>query len=251
MGHKVSAVAGVKSDNFTDPGNAINEIWVGNTEVISRLPFGDSDMAQAGWPENSMPKIPWHNFIIPMKRDLGSFDNLTGAIPYTSVNWATITHWPADKLICCNQLGCLSNDQTTDYMLTQIRFGSDPTLMVVVWVLSLVTLALLQISWKRPPKATAICTIIGLVLAALTAVLWTKAHYVYELKTWDHLLFEYGFYIFAAIFALLAIVTTYSDWVVWIKISERPRYDQGHRSLNDLHFVEKSTLLNNSQSLPV
>ncbi|KAL2821353.1 hypothetical protein BDW59DRAFT_150166 [Aspergillus cavernicola] len=69
MGQKLSVVTGVKSLNFTQPGNAINEIWAGNTEIISHLPFGDSDMSQASWPKDGLPKIPWHNFIIPMKRD--------------------------------------------------------------------------------------------------------------------------------------------------------------------------------------
>jgi hypothetical protein len=70
MGNKVSAVHGVKSDHFYDQGNAINEIWVGDVEIISRLPFGDSDLEQAGWPPGGFPKIPWHHFIIPMhKRD--------------------------------------------------------------------------------------------------------------------------------------------------------------------------------------
>ncbi|KAJ5084721.1 hypothetical protein NUU61_009300 [Penicillium alfredii] len=69
MGHKFSAIHGVKSDHFYEPGNAINEIWVGDVEVVSRLPFGDSDLEQAGWPEGNWPKIPWHHFIIPLKRD--------------------------------------------------------------------------------------------------------------------------------------------------------------------------------------
>ena len=73
MGNKVSAVHGVKSDHFYDQGNAVNEIWVGDVEVISRLPFGDSDLEQAGWPPGDFPKIPWHHFIIPMqKRDEAS-----------------------------------------------------------------------------------------------------------------------------------------------------------------------------------
>ncbi|KOS42343.1 hypothetical protein ACN38_g6757 [Penicillium nordicum] len=73
MGNKVSAVHGVKSDHFYDQGNAVNEIWVGDVEVISRLPFGDSDLEQAGWPKGDYPKIPWHHFIIPMqKRDESS-----------------------------------------------------------------------------------------------------------------------------------------------------------------------------------
>lgn len=72
MGHKFSVVQGVKSENFYEPGNAINEIWVGDFEIISRLPFGDSDIGQAGWPPGNWPKIPWHQFIIPLKRDLSA-----------------------------------------------------------------------------------------------------------------------------------------------------------------------------------
>jgi hypothetical protein len=68
MGNKVSAIHGVKSDHYYEKGNGINEIWVGDVELISRLPFGDSDLAQAAWPIGGWPKIPWHNFIIPLKR---------------------------------------------------------------------------------------------------------------------------------------------------------------------------------------
>lgn len=68
MGHKASVIHGVRSEDYYKPGNAINEIWLGHLELISRLPFGDSDLAQAGWPAGGWPKIPWHNFIIPLKR---------------------------------------------------------------------------------------------------------------------------------------------------------------------------------------
>lgn len=68
MGHKASVIHGVRSEDYYKPGNAINEIWIGHLELISRLPFGDSDMGQAGWPAGGFPKIPWHNFIIPLKR---------------------------------------------------------------------------------------------------------------------------------------------------------------------------------------
>lgn len=67
MGNKISAVNGVKSSDFYRPGNAVNEIWWGDMEVVSRLPFGDSDMAQAGWPKGEWPKIPWRPFIIPLR----------------------------------------------------------------------------------------------------------------------------------------------------------------------------------------
>ncbi|KAI1915021.1 hypothetical protein LOZ53_000631 [Ophidiomyces ophidiicola] len=67
MGNKVSTVNGLRSPNILQPGNAVNEVWVGNLEIISRLPFGDSNLAQAGWPKGDYPKIPWHPFIIPLR----------------------------------------------------------------------------------------------------------------------------------------------------------------------------------------
>lgn len=67
MGNRISAAHGVRSPNLFSPGNAVNEIWFDNVEVISRLPFGDSDMGQAAWPKNDYPKIPWHPFIIPLR----------------------------------------------------------------------------------------------------------------------------------------------------------------------------------------
>ncbi|PWY95560.1 hypothetical protein BO94DRAFT_129988 [Aspergillus sclerotioniger CBS 115572] len=74
MGQKLSAIHGVKSEDYDKPGNAINEVWLGNVEVISRLPFADSDMAQAAWPKGQFPKIPWHNFIIPWKRSASAVE---------------------------------------------------------------------------------------------------------------------------------------------------------------------------------
>lgn len=68
MGNKVSAVHGVKSPDFYTPGNAVNEIWIDKVELASRLPFGDSDLGQAEWPLHDWPKIPWHQFIIPLKQ---------------------------------------------------------------------------------------------------------------------------------------------------------------------------------------
>jgi hypothetical protein len=260
MGHKVSAVTGVKSENFTAPGNAINEVWVGNTEVISRLPFGDSDMAQAGWPESGMPKIPWHNFIIPMKRDLSTFDDLKGTIPHTYVNWTTITEWPADKLICCNQLGCITDNQTTDYMFTELRISRDPTLMVVLVILSIFTLVALQISWRKAPYdaeydstksytksdvrgfsfkvlVSTIAGIVGLVFAAISVALWVKAHYVYQLKTWNFLLFEYGFYVAVILSGILSLFAVYSNWCDWLKVTRSAR--RGYQPVNNEHSVDK------------
>ncbi|KAL4928583.1 uncharacterized protein BDV17DRAFT_93231 [Aspergillus undulatus] len=111
MGHKFSAVNGVRSDNFTQPGNAINQIWYGNTEIISRLPFGDNDMEQAGWPQGGMPKIPWHNFIIPMKRDLRASNHTS---PIHS-NW--LSGIPSERLIWCEKCGCISVPQKSITLL--------------------------------------------------------------------------------------------------------------------------------------
>ncbi|CAI7621491.1 unnamed protein product [Penicillium glandicola] len=90
MGNKVSAVHGVKSDHFYDQGNAVNEIWVGDVEVISRLPFGDSDLEQAGWPPGDFPKIPWHHFIIPMQKRHEA-GNLTAPFPSWTKNGTCCT----------------------------------------------------------------------------------------------------------------------------------------------------------------
>lgn len=67
MGNRISARNGLRSPNIYQPGNAVNEIWIDDFELISRLPFGDSDMAQAGWPKGDYPKIPWRPFIIPLR----------------------------------------------------------------------------------------------------------------------------------------------------------------------------------------
>ncbi|KAJ5085959.1 hypothetical protein N7532_010730 [Penicillium argentinense] len=96
MGNKISAINGVKSSDFYAPGNAVNEIWIDKHELVSRLPFGDSDLGQASWPLHDWPKIPWHQFIIPLKRDLESVQcpsmasNTTAYFEYEGVNY-TIT----------------------------------------------------------------------------------------------------------------------------------------------------------------
>lgn len=81
MGNRISAVSGVKSSDFYKPGNAVNEIWMGDLEVVSRLPFGDSDMAQAGWPKGEWPKIPWRPFIIPLRAATQSVLETRAAVP--------------------------------------------------------------------------------------------------------------------------------------------------------------------------
>ncbi|WEW58340.1 hypothetical protein PRK78_003808 [Emydomyces testavorans] len=113
MGNKITTVNGVRSPNFFAPGNGVNEVWIGGVEIISRLPFGDSDMAQAGWPKGEYPKIPWHPFIIPLR---ATFDktarSLTVPAPEASqpcwrawlmdtmakLNWERI-FWTVQRLI--------------------------------------------------------------------------------------------------------------------------------------------------------
>lgn len=102
MGHKVSVVHGVKSDDFFKPGNAINEIWLGRLEIISRLPFGDSDMGQAGWHSGGFPKIPWHNFIIPLKRRAEQ-----KSVGEEAINEATMQlSFPVVILLCVVVVAC-------------------------------------------------------------------------------------------------------------------------------------------------
>ncbi|KAI5307954.1 hypothetical protein KEM55_006957, partial [Ascosphaera atra] len=67
MGNKVSTINGVRSSHFYEPGNAVNEIWLGDFELISHLPFGASDLDQSGWKKGQKyPMIPWKQFIIPL-----------------------------------------------------------------------------------------------------------------------------------------------------------------------------------------
>ncbi|KAI5307000.1 hypothetical protein KEM56_005750 [Ascosphaera pollenicola] len=67
MGNKVSSLTGVRSSHFYEPGNAVNEIWLGNFELISHLPFGAPDIDQTGFQKGThYPMIPWKPFIIPL-----------------------------------------------------------------------------------------------------------------------------------------------------------------------------------------
>lgn len=82
----VSSIHGVKTPDFYAPGNAVNEIWIDKFELVSRLPFGDSDMGQASWPPHDWPKIPWHQFIIPLKRDLETLEHTASITKSTDEN---------------------------------------------------------------------------------------------------------------------------------------------------------------------
>ncbi|KAL5339066.1 hypothetical protein BJX70DRAFT_177596 [Aspergillus crustosus] len=148
MGHKVSVVTGVKSENFTQPGNAVNEIWVGDTEIISRLPFAGSDMDQAGWGKDGAPKIPWHNFIIPLKRDIHEIHEIVDF--NHNVNFSSIVDVPPNILVCCNRDGCMSNAQLTDVVITNTHLNQNPWLFIIAFaVMNFSITALLYIALIR------------------------------------------------------------------------------------------------------
>ncbi|KAL2868862.1 uncharacterized protein BJX67DRAFT_379803 [Aspergillus lucknowensis] len=259
MGHKVSAVAGVKSENFTDPGNAINEIWVGNTEIISRLPFGDSDMAQADWPKSGVPKIPWHNFIIPMKRDIETALNLS-----QGVDWDVIAQTPPHKLICCNGSGCIAHSFTSNFVITHQLINQHPAYLVVAVFLMLFALAFLGVSLSKIPHmpeyhptktynasdvhpfalkayCSTVCTIAGSVIGVVSVGFWIGAHQAYAFKTWDALLLEYGYYIVLALYMITATWNAIKKWREWLKVSGAAIHGRRYQSaLDDLeHFAGK------------
>ncbi|KAI5288927.1 hypothetical protein KEM54_004666 [Ascosphaera aggregata] len=73
MGNKVSSLTGVRSSHFYEPGNAVNEIWLGDFELISHLPFGAPDIDQTGFQKDThYPMIPWKPFLIPLSGGGGS-----------------------------------------------------------------------------------------------------------------------------------------------------------------------------------
>ncbi|KZZ97878.1 hypothetical protein AAP_00139 [Ascosphaera apis ARSEF 7405] len=88
MGNKVSSLTGVRSSHFYEPGNAVNEIWLGDFELISHLPFGAPDIDQTGFQKGThYPMIPWKPFIIPLSGgNDGSVQD--GTIADTSANLA-------------------------------------------------------------------------------------------------------------------------------------------------------------------
>lgn len=129
MGHKVSVVRGVKSDHFYEQKNGINEIWVGDVEVISRLPFGGSDQEQASWPAGGVPKIPWHHFIIPFQKrsDEGNMSS---------------QHTLSNETHQTSPCTCMSRLPTTGYLGLYANMGSyyayffGTTLLIVAYELN-------------------------------------------------------------------------------------------------------------------
>lgn len=210
MGQKLSTVRGVKSDDFTQPGNAVNEIWVGDTEVISRLPFGDNDMEQAGWPKDGMPKIPWHNFIIPMKRDT------IAPLRYNnSFHLRGMYEVPAHQMVCCNREGCISNQGITRTVITQDLVFQHPFQLLfalaMLFCASCLTRSVRtlrqaaapkfdenktytnqdQKHWESVIRAAVIRFIVGNFLATYAALLWVGVQGAYQFNSWDWLLLEF------------------------------------------------------------
>ncbi|KAL4907269.1 hypothetical protein BDW74DRAFT_122438 [Aspergillus multicolor] len=143
MGKKLSVVKGVKSEDYTEPGNAVNQIWVGDTELISRLPFGDNDMEQAGWPVHGVPKIPWHNFIIPMRRDLGT-PSITNSSPPLDLS-DIVPQIPPNQTICCHQGGCIADQRITNTIFTSQLVAQDDSQFIfainlMIWAYMALTL---------------------------------------------------------------------------------------------------------------
>ncbi|KAL4941526.1 hypothetical protein BDV06DRAFT_179632 [Aspergillus oleicola] len=203
MGHKLSAVNGVRSENYTEPGNAINEIWIGNTEIISRLPFGDNDMEQAGWPTNGMPKIPWHNFIIPMKRDLQVLGNDTG--PVNICNMSNVT---VDRIVWCNPIVCITVQGPHEEITALVKY-SDAAFLInaIAWTV-FAYLYLLTPQRARRNRAlvyepvrthnrrdvtdfgldalmTTVSFAVGIGLSFLSVWLWAQARHFCKLSSWD------------------------------------------------------------------
>ncbi|KAJ6000565.1 hypothetical protein N7481_000974 [Penicillium waksmanii] len=134
MGHNVSSVHGVKSSDIYAPGNAVNEIWVDNVELISRLPFGDSDLGQAGWPPDDWPKIPWHQFIIPLKRNLGALQNHTTAMETNVVVTCAINMVTKEVVNCTTTI----DTRETTRCVTPLIFGVDSAWASLLFLFSVV-----------------------------------------------------------------------------------------------------------------
>lgn len=234
MGQKLSVVSGVRSENFTQPGNAVNEIWVGNTEIISRLPFGDNDMEQAGWPENGMPKIPWHNFIIPMKRALNTSANYS-----CSFDWSNISQVPSDMMACCCQHGCIPNQRIASTIIPTGLLVENPSQLAIAFILVCAAWDCLKSVKRlrrkivpkydsnkryttRDAKRWAFASGVVTTYFAVVSVLWwyatlalLQAYQVYQTKSWDWLLLV-GVVFYSLLCQLLtggwAILTLLRDW---------------------------------------
>ncbi|KAL4918280.1 hypothetical protein BDW62DRAFT_66771 [Aspergillus aurantiobrunneus] len=246
MGQKLSVVKGVKSENFTQPGNAVNEIWVGDTEIISRLPFGDNDMEQASWPKKGMPKIPWHNFIIPMKRGLETSSQDGGLF-----NLRCNSQVPSDWMACCKQNGCTSNPNITNNIITGRLVGASPSPLLVailwtfvIWLFVRLPKKLKQHNVAYDPTKTygkkdvqlaarrailvSVIFAISSMLACLGDLAWGRAYQFYEFKSWDWLLLVLVMRFFMLYKAVAIEWEMGKFWLAWWKMrrSARNRQDE-------------------------
>ncbi|RDW70584.1 uncharacterized protein DSM5745_08095 [Aspergillus mulundensis] len=239
MGKKLSVVKSVKSEDYTAPGNAVNEIWVGDTELISRLPFGDNDMEQAGWPANGGPKIPWHNFIIPMRRDLGT-PSVTNSSPPLDFS-VLVSQVPLNQMICCHQGGCITDQGITNTVFTfqlvaqdNSRFQYAVTLMILAYMgliscregrrLAAVLPSGRYIPYHDPTSlwavansaaAATILNACALVLGVLAISAWYEAHRVYRFETDDWRFMEN---LATTVLSTQMMVTSWTILVDWLDV---------------------------------
>ncbi|KAL4751251.1 hypothetical protein BDW72DRAFT_212846 [Aspergillus terricola var. indicus] len=243
MGKKLSVVQGVRSENYTDPGNAVNEIWVGDTELISRLPFGSSDMDQASWPTNGVPKIPWHNFIIPMKRDLETLSAANFTLP---LDFSGINHVPPDQLVCCNQRGCITDQRFTQTVFTAklvsqdfshfdrailLTFCAIITLNVYRGIRRVVTGSplyshlvhdLMDVWYAASVSGTAtVLNIIGLGAGWWAISAWSGAHEVYQFVADDWKLMGNLMRLVLFVQMISSVCTIIMDWLDVLRILRR------------------------------
>ncbi|CBF89448.1 predicted protein [Aspergillus nidulans FGSC A4] len=243
MGKKLSVVQGVKSENYTTPGNAVNEIWVGDTELISRLPFGSSDMDQASWPTNGVPKIPWHNFIIPMKRDLETLGAYNSNLP---LDFSGIARVPPDQLVCCNQRGCITDQHFTQTVFTAKLVSQDYSHLdraILLTFCAIITLNLyrgvrrvvtgslryshlvhdfMDVWYAVSFSGTAtMLNIIGLGAGWWAISAWSGAHEAYQFKADDWKLMEDLMKLVLFVQMLFSVCTIIMDWLDVLRVLRR------------------------------
>ncbi|KAL4989544.1 hypothetical protein BDW68DRAFT_195854 [Aspergillus falconensis] len=253
MGKKLSVVKGVRSENYTEPGNAVNEIWVGDTELISRLPFGSSDMDQAGWPKNGVPKIPWHNFIIPMKRDLETSSAANSTPP---LDFSGITRIPPDQLVCCNQRGCITDQHFTNTISSMKLFSQDFSHLdraALLTLCAIITLnvcremkrvvtgsplynhlvhELMDVWYAASISGTAtLLNIIGLGSGWWAISAWLRAHGVYRFMADDWKLMEDLMRLVLCVQIIFSVCTIIMDWLEVLRVLHRRNRRRGQIQL--------------------
>ncbi|KAL4995933.1 hypothetical protein BDV10DRAFT_123552 [Aspergillus recurvatus] len=253
MGKKLSVVQGVRSENYTVPGNAVNEIWAGDTELISRLPFGSSDLDQASWPANGVPKIPWHNFIIPMKRDIETSSAANSTPP---LDFSGIAHVPPDQLVCCNQRGCITDQRFTNTVFTMNLISQNFSHLdraIFSTFCAIITLnlyremkrvvtgsrlynhivhELMDVWYAASISGTAtLLNIIGLGSAWWAVSAWSRAHEVYRFMADDWKLMEDLMRLVLFVQMIFSVCSVVVDWLDVLRILYRRSRRRGQIQL--------------------